>query len=186
MASQELLAEQFEGHRQHLRGVAYRMLGSVAEADDAVQEAWLRMARSDTSEVTNLRGWLTTVVSRISLDLLRARTSRREEPLDAHVPDPVVTSLAPDPAAAAEQADDVTLALLVVLDALSLRERLAFVLHDMFGVPFDEIGEIVAALAVRDVGEPSAPARPGHPTAGRRSGHAAPRSRRLHDRRPAR
>ncbi len=145
MASQELLAEQFEGHRQHLRGVAYRMLGSVAEADDAVQEAWLRMARSDTSEVTNLRGWLTTVVSRISLDLLRARTSRREEPLDAHVPDPVVTSLAPDPAAAAEQADDVTLALLVVLDALNPRERLAFVLHDMFGVPFDEIGEIVGS-----------------------------------------
>ena len=145
MASQELLAEQFEEHREHLRAVAYRMLGSVAEADDAVQEAWLRMARSDTSQVDNLRGWLTTVVSRVSLDLLRARKSRREEPLDAHVPDPVVTSLAPDPAAAAEQADDVTLALLVVLDALNPRERMAFVLHDMFGVPFDEIGEIVGS-----------------------------------------
>ncbi len=143
MRSQEQLAEQFEEHRGHLRGVAYRMLGSVDEADDAVQEAWLRMARSDTSEVVNLRGWLTTVVSRISLDFLRSRRSRGEQPLDAHVPDPVVTTLASDPEATAEQADEVTLALLVVLDALNPRERMAFVLHDMFGVPFDQIGEIV-------------------------------------------
>src|SRR3954449_9078796 len=143
MTTQERLAEQFEEHRGHLRGVAYRMLGSVDEADDAVQEAWLRMARSDTSEVVNLRGWLTTVVSRISLDFLRSRRSRAEQPLDAHVPDPVVTTLASDPEATAEQADEVTLALLVVLDALNPRERMAFVLHDMFGVPFEQIGEIV-------------------------------------------
>jgi len=140
-----MLAEQFEEHRSHLRGVAYRMLGSVAEADDAVQEAWLRLARSDASEVRNLRGWLTTVVSRICLDLLRSRRSRREESLDVHVPDPVVTRLDADPEASAEQADAVTLALLVVLDALNPRERMAFVLHDMFGVPFDTIGEIVGS-----------------------------------------
>ena len=140
-----MLAEQFEEHRSHLRGVAYRMLGSVAEADDAVQEAWLRLARSDASEVRNLRGWLTTVVSRICLDLLRSRRSRREESLDVHVPDPVVTRLDADPEASAEQADAVTLALLVVLDALNPRERMAFVLHDMFGVPFEQIGEIVGS-----------------------------------------
>ena len=149
MSSEEQLAEQFEEHRDHLRGVAYRMLGSVDEADDAVQEAWLRLARSDPTEVANLRGWLTTVVSRISLDFLRSRKSRREQPLDAHMPDPVVTAYQSDPesdpAAAAEQADDVTLALLVVLDALNPRERMAFVLHDMFGVPFEQIGEIVGS-----------------------------------------
>jgi RNA polymerase sigma-70 factor (ECF subfamily) len=143
MRTQEQLAEQFEEHRSHLRGVAYRMLGSVDEADDAVQETWLRLSRSDTTDVVNLRGWLTTVVSRISLDFLRSRKSRREESLDAHVPDPVVTAYDSDPAAAAEQADEVTLALLVVLDALNPRERMAFVLHDMFGVPFEQIGEIV-------------------------------------------
>jgi RNA polymerase sigma factor (sigma-70 family) len=143
--TQEQLADQFEDHRNHLRGVAYRMLGSMAEAEDAVQEAWLRLARSDTSEVSNLRGWLTTVVSRICLDLLRSRKSRREESLEVHVPDPVVTRLDLDPEAAAEQADAVTLALLVVLDALNPRERMAFVLHDMFGVPFDQIGEIVGS-----------------------------------------
>jgi RNA polymerase sigma factor (sigma-70 family) len=145
MESPEQLAERFEEHRDHLRGVAYRMLGSVAEADDAVQEAWLRLARSDTSDVVNLRGWLTTVVSRICLDFLRSRKSRSEQPLDVHVPDPVVTSLESDPQALAEQADEVTLALLVVLDALNPRERMAFVLHDMFGVPFEQIGEIVGS-----------------------------------------
>ena len=145
MQTQEQLAEQFEDHRAHLRGVAYRMLGSTTEADDAVQEAWLRMARSDTSAVHNLRGWLTTVVSRICLDLLRTRASRREESLDVHVPDPVVTRLDSDPEALAEQADEVTLALLVVLDALNPRERTAFVLHDLFGVPFDQVGAIVGA-----------------------------------------
>lgn len=145
METQEQLAEEFEEHRDHLRGVAYRMLGSVAEADDAVQEAWLRLARSDTGEVLNLRGWLTTVVSRICLDLLRTHKSRREESLDTHVPDPVVTRFESDPQASAEQADEVTLALLVVLEALNPRERTAFVLHDMFGVPFDQIGEIVGS-----------------------------------------
>ena len=145
MDRDEWLADRFEEQRTHLRAVALRMLGSPAEADDAVQEAWLRLARSDASEVRNLRGWLTTVVSRICLDLLRSRRSRREESLDVHVPDPVVTRLDADPEASAEQADAVTLALLVVLDALNPRERMAFVLHDMFGVPFDTIGEIVGS-----------------------------------------
>jgi RNA polymerase sigma-70 factor (ECF subfamily) len=145
MQTQEQLAEQFEEHRDHLRSVAYRMLGSVAEADDAVQDAWLRLARADTDDVVNLRGWLTTVVSRICLDMLRSRKSRREESLEVHVPDPVVTRLDADPASSAEQADEVTLAMLVVLDALNPRERMAFVLHDMFGVPFDAIGEIVGS-----------------------------------------
>ena len=187
MRTQEQLAEQFEEHRDHLRGVAYRMLGSVDEADDAVQEAWLRMARSDTSEVVNLRGWLTTVVSRISLDFLRSRRSRSEQSLDAHVPDPVVTTLASDPEATAEQADEVTLALLVVLDALNPRERMAFVLHDMFGVPFEQIGEIV------DARRPPPPSSPAGPAAGsgRRQPVVADRATqrrvldRLHDGRPA-
>src|SRR4051794_38386803 len=144
MVDQEQLAEEFEGHRTHLRSVAYRMLGSVAEADDAVQEAWLRLARTDVGDVVNLRGGLTTVVSRVCLDALRSRKARREESLDAPVPDPVETRL-DDPATAAERADEVTLAMLVVLDALNPRERMAFVLHDMFGVPFDAIGEIVGS-----------------------------------------
>jgi RNA polymerase sigma factor (sigma-70 family) len=145
MQTQEQLADQFEEHRAHLRSVAYRMLGSVAEADDAVQDAWLRLARADTDDVVNLRGWLTTVVSRICLDMLRSRKSRREDSLEVYVPDPVVTRLDADPATSAEQADEVTLAMLVVLDALNPRERMAFVLHDMFGVPFDAIGEIVGS-----------------------------------------
>ncbi|GAA4833621.1 RNA polymerase sigma factor SigJ [Luteimicrobium xylanilyticum] len=140
----------FEPHRAHLRGVAYRMLGSLSEADDAVQEAWLRLARSDTDGVANLRAWLTTVVSRVCLDMLRSRASRREDPLDVHVPDPVVRPLpghgveAPDgPEDRAVLADSVGLALLVVLDTLSPSERLAFVLHDVFAVPFDEIGTVL-------------------------------------------
>jgi RNA polymerase sigma-70 factor (ECF subfamily) len=145
--TQDELAREFETHRTYLHSVAYRMLGSTAEADDAVQEAWLRLARSDTSEVASLRAWLTTVVSRVCLDHLRSRKSRREESLDdVYVPDPVVTRLDPglaDPAAVAEQADSVSLALLVVLETLPPRERMAFVLHDMFGVPFDEIAPIV-------------------------------------------
>jgi RNA polymerase sigma factor (sigma-70 family) len=145
MQTQEQLADQFEEHRDHLHSVAYRMLGSVAEADDAVQDAWLRLARADTDDVVNLRGWLTTVVSRICLDMLRSRKSRREDSLEFHFPDPVVTRLDADPASSAEQADAVTLALLVVLDTLNPRERMAFVLHDMFGVPFDAIGEIVGS-----------------------------------------
>ncbi|PXY34279.1 RNA polymerase subunit sigma-70 [Prauserella sp. PE36] len=143
MAEHDFLAERFEAHREHLRAVAYRMLGSLTEADDAVQEAWLRLARSDTSEVANLAGWLTTVVSRVCLDMLRSRKSRREESLDTHVPDPIVAAAEPDPAEQAVLADSVGLALLVVLETLSPAERLAFVLHDMFGVPFGDIAPIV-------------------------------------------
>jgi len=143
----DFLAERFEAHRGHLRAVAYRMLGSLTEADDAVQEAWLRLARSDTDAVANLGGWLTTVVSRVCLDMLRSRLSRREEPLDTHVPDPIVAATDPDPAQQAVLADSVGLALLVVLETLTPAERLAFVLHDMFGVPFDEIAPIVGRSA---------------------------------------
>jgi RNA polymerase sigma factor (sigma-70 family) len=143
MAEHDFLAERFEEHRDHLRAVAYRMLGSLSEAEDAVQEAWLRLARSDSSEVANLGGWLTTVVSRVSLDMLRSRKSRREEPLEVHIPDPIVAAAAPDPADEVVLADSVGLALLVVLETLSPAERLAFVLHDMFGMPFEEIAPIV-------------------------------------------
>ena len=135
-------AAQFQAHRAHLRAVAYRMLGSLSEADDAVQETWLRLNRSG-AEAENLRAWLTTVVSRICLDMLRARVARHEEPLDVHVPDPVVTSATDDPEQHALLADSVGLALLVVLDTLSPAERLAFVLHDVFAVPFDQIGSVL-------------------------------------------
>jgi RNA polymerase sigma-70 factor, ECF subfamily len=144
MTETEFLAEQFEATRPHLRAVAYRMLGSLNEADDAVQEAWLRLSRSDAEEIDNLGGWLTTVVARVSLDMLRSRKSRREEPLDVHVPEPIVGPAdAIDPEHEALLADSVGLALLVVLETLSPAERLAFVLHDMFAVPFDEIGPMV-------------------------------------------
>jgi len=144
MNDTEWLAGEFEGHRSHLRAVAYRMLGSLSEADDAVQEAWLRLSRSDTAEVRNLGGWLTTVVGRVCLDMLRSRTSRREESLDVHVPDPIVAPAdGLDPEQEALLADSVGLALQVVLDTLSPAERLAFVLHDMFALPFDDIAPIV-------------------------------------------
>jgi len=135
----DVLAERFEAQREQLTRVAYRMLGSSAEAEDAVQEAWLRLARSDAAAITNLGGWLTTVVARVCLDLLRAR---REEPAGDWMPEPVV-SLEEGPEAQAELADSVGIALLVVLETLTPAERLAFVLHDMFGVPFDEIGAIL-------------------------------------------
>jgi RNA polymerase sigma-70 factor (ECF subfamily) len=138
------LAERFEENRTHLRGVAYRMLGSPSEADDAVQEAWLRLSRSDTRGVENLRGWLTTVVARVCLDMLRSRTSRHEEPLDAQVPEPIVSreeGIGPEHDAIL--ADSVGLALLVVLETLAPAERVAFVLHDMFDLPFDQIAPIV-------------------------------------------
>jgi RNA polymerase sigma-70 factor (ECF subfamily) len=138
------LIERFEEHRTRLRAVAYRMLGSVSEADDAVQEAWLRLSRADTSSVENLTGWLTTVVARVCLNMLRTRESRREEPFDVHVPDPIISfEDGGDPEQEAVLADSVGLALLVVLDMLSPAERLAFVLHDMFAVPFDEIGPMI-------------------------------------------
>jgi RNA polymerase sigma factor (sigma-70 family) len=134
-----------EEHRAHLRSVAYRMLGSLSEADDAVQETWLRLYRSGADDVRDLRAWLTTVVSRVCLDMLRSRASRREDSLDSgvHVPDPIVTPAGEDPADQAALADSVGLALLVVLDTLSPAERLAFVLHDIFAVPFEEIGGIL-------------------------------------------
>ncbi len=143
MNEQELLAEGFEANRTHLRSVAYRMLGSPTEADDAVQEAWLRLNRSGASDVENLGGWLTTVVARVCLDMLRSRASRREEPV-GDLPEPIVGhEEAIDPEHEAVLADSVGLALLVLLDQLSPAERVAFVLHDMFAVPFEEIAPIV-------------------------------------------
>jgi RNA polymerase sigma factor (sigma-70 family) len=140
----EWLVERFEANRTHLRAVAYRMLGSVSEADDAVQESWLRLSRSQSADVDNLRGWLTTVVARVCLDMLRSRKARREEPLGARVPEPIVSHQdGVDPEYEALLADSVGLALLVVLETLTPAERLAFVLHDMFAVPFDEIAPIV-------------------------------------------
>ncbi|WP_406710873.1 MULTISPECIES: RNA polymerase sigma factor SigJ [Streptomyces] len=168
----ELLAERFEEHRGHLKAVAYRMLGSVTEAEDAVQEAWLRLGRSDTDVIDNLGGWLTTVTGRICLDLLRARAARREQPMDeTFVPDPVIRPLSQvDPEQEALRADSVGVAMLVVLETLQPDERLAFVLHDMFAVPFDDIAPVVerspaatrqlagrARRRVRDATPPSDP-----------------------------
>ncbi|HXD69330.1 MAG TPA: RNA polymerase sigma factor SigJ [Gaiellales bacterium] len=144
MDDAEWLARRFEEHRSRLRAVAYRMLGSVGEADDAVQEAWLRLSRSDADAIDNLGAWLTTVVARISLNTLRSRSSRREQPMGVHVPEPVIDRAdGTDPEHEALIADSVGLALLVVLETLTPRERLAFVLHDMFAMPFDEIAPIV-------------------------------------------
>src|SRR3954464_9812735 len=144
MDDRDWLAGQFEEHRARLRAVAYRMLGSLGEAEDAVQEAWLRLSRSDADEIENLGAWLTTVVARVSLNTLRSRATRREEPMDLRMPEPIVDSAdGTDPEHEALLADSVGLALLVVLESLSPPERLAFVLHDMFAVPFDEIAPIV-------------------------------------------
>ena len=143
MTEQDLLAERFEEHRAHLRAVAYRMLGSLNEADDAVQETWLRLSRSASSEIDNLGAWLTTVVGRVSLNMLRTRRTQREAPLNTYVPDPIVDRRdGTDPEHEALLADSVGLALLVVLDTLSPAERLAFVLHDLFAVPFDDIAPL--------------------------------------------
>ena len=155
MPTPEQLAEQFEEHRSHVRAVAYRMLGSVSEAEDASQEAWIRLSRTDVSGIDNLRGWLTTVVARVCLDMLRTRASRREDPFDehaehgerdVHVPDPIISSISrrnAGPEADAMLADSVGLALLVVLEKLEPAERLAFVLHDVFGMTFEEIAPVV-------------------------------------------
>src|SRR5918999_1100617 len=145
MDEREFLAQQFEEHRTRLRAVAYRMLGSLSEADDAVQETWLRLNRVDSDEIENLGGWLTTVVARVSLNVLRSRRSRPEQPLDdVRMPEPIVDRAdGTDPEHEALLADSVGLALLVVLETLNPAERLAFVLHDMFAVPFDEIAPIV-------------------------------------------
>jgi RNA polymerase sigma-70 factor (ECF subfamily) len=141
---QDWLADRFEANRSHLRGVAFRMLGSLTEADDAVQESWIRLSRTDTSDVNNLRAWLTTVVGRVCLNMLRSRKTRREAALETHVPDPI---LSPEAGISPEQeallGDSVGLAMLVVLDSLTPAERVAFVLHDVFAVPFDEIAPIV-------------------------------------------
>jgi RNA polymerase sigma factor (sigma-70 family) len=144
MDERDWLAERFQEHRPRLRAVAYRMLGSTSEADDAVQEAWVRLGRSNAGEIDNLEAWLVTVVGRVALNMLRSRKTRREEPLDAHLPDPIVDRAdGIDPEHEALLADSVGLALLVVLETLTPAERLAYVLHDMFSVPFDEIGAIL-------------------------------------------
>ncbi len=177
-ADQRYLAERFQAYRPRLRAVAYRMLGSLSEAEDAVQEAWLRLSRSGADDVHNLGGWLTTVVGRVCLDMLRSRASRGEEPLDVRVPDPIVSPDGEaDPEHEALLADSVGIALLVVLETLAPAERLAFVLHDLFGVPFDEIAPIVgrnptaarqlASRARRRVQGTSA-VRDGDPDPGRR------------------
>lgn len=154
MSAPDFLAEQFEEHRTHLRGVAYRMLGSLSEVDDAVQEAWLRLSRVDAASIDNLGGWLTTVVARVCLDMLRSRQSRREDPIVPEAPEPVATGpIGSSPEHEAVLADSVGLALLVVLDRLTPAERLAFVLHDMFGMAFEEIAPIVgrSAMATRQL-----------------------------------
>ena len=144
MDDSDWLAERFEAHRSHLRGVAFRMLGSLTEADDAVQEAWIRLSRTDTSDVENLRAWLTTVVGRVCLNVLRSRKTRREASLEIHLPDPIVSpEEGMDPEQEALLGDSIGLAMLVVLDSLTPAERVAFVLHDVFAVPFDEIAPIV-------------------------------------------
>ena len=144
MTDRDWLTEKFEKKRRHLRAVAYRMLGSLSEADDAVQEAWLKLSRSETSSIENLDGWLTTVIGRVCLDVLRSRKSRREEALDKHVPDLIVSrEEGMDPEQEALIADSIGIALFVVLETLAPAERLAFVLHDMFAVPFEEIASVV-------------------------------------------
>ena len=144
MDENDWLAKEFEAHRGHLRAVAYRMLGSLSDADDAVQDTWLRLSRTDTDEVENLGGWLTTVVARVCLNMLRARKTRGEESLDARVPDPLIWRTdESNPEDEAVLADSVSLALLVILDTLTPTERLVFVLHDLFGLPFDEIAPMV-------------------------------------------
>lgn len=144
MAEHDWLTQRFEQNRRHLRAVAYRMLGSLTEADDAVQETWLRLSRSETDLIENIDGWLTTVVGRVSLDMLRSRKSRQEESLDSHLPDPVISLEGqPDPEREVLIADSVGIALLVVLNKLAPPERLAFVLHEMFAVPFNEIASIL-------------------------------------------
>src|SRR5215470_2903481 len=158
MNEQEWLAEQFEANRRRLRAIAYRMLGSMSEAEDAVQEAWLRLSGSEPGEIENLSGWLTTVVARVSLNMLRSRAVRREQPLSPHLPDPIIDPVdGVDPEHEALLADSVGLALLVVLDTLTPPERLAFVLHDMFAVPFEQIAPLIdrSPQAARQLASPA-------------------------------
>ncbi|MPZ21141.1 MAG: sigma-70 family RNA polymerase sigma factor [Luteitalea sp.] len=182
MPMPEWRTEKFEEHRAHLRAVAYRILGSISEAEDAVQESWIRLARTDAADVENLRGWLTTVVARVCMDMLRTRTSRREDPWDVRVPDPIVARADGDPESNAMLADSVGLALLVVLDTLEPSERLAFVLHDVFGMTFDEIAPIVdRSPAFSDEGglhwRDQLPARLHHGEMGQVSGRRSGRDR---------
>src|SRR5260370_20881785 len=167
MSEQDWLARRFEEHRRRLRAVAYRMLGSVSEADDAVQEAWLRLSGSEPGEIENLSAWLTTVVARVSLNMLRSRAVRREEPLSPHLPDPIVDRAdGVDPEHEALLADSVGLALLVVLETLTPAERLAFVLHDTFRVPFEEIARLIdrSPQAARQLASPARRRVPAQPT----------------------
>lgn len=180
----DFAAHGFEEHRVHLRSVAYRMLGSLTEAEDAVQEAWLRLNRADTGDVRDLRAWLTTVVSRVCLDMLRSRASRREDSMDAdvHLPDPIVTRVGDDPAEHAILADSVGIALLVVLDTLSPAERLAFVLHDVFAVPFEQIGPILdrspaAAKQLASRARRRLRTAPAHPAVGQGAGQGVDQAR---------
>jgi len=180
----DFAAHGFEEHRAHLRSVAYRMLGSLTEAEDAVQEAWLRLNRADTGDVRDLRAWLTTVVSRVCLDMLRSRASRREDSMDAdvHLPDPIVTRVGDDPAEHAILADSVGIALLVVLDTLSPAERLAFVLHDVFAVPFEQIGPILdrspaAAKQLASRARRRLRTAPAHPAVGQGAGQGVDQAR---------
>ena len=176
-------ATRFEEHRPHLRAVAYRMLGSLAEADDAVQDTWLRYSRADTSAVDNLGGWLTTVVARVCLNLLRTRRGRREEPIPQRLPDPIVSAEGgPNPEQEVLLADAVGLAMQVVVETLSPAERVAFVLHDVFGMPFDEIAPIVgrSPAAARQLASRGPSPGPGLTRpAGRRPARAAGRGRRV-------
>ena len=182
MRDDDFLAERFEAHRVRLRAVAQRMLGSVAEADDAVQEAWVRVGRADTRQVENFGGWLTTIVGRVCLDMLRARRSRAEQPLEPETPVPVADH--PGPEQDALLADSVGTALLVVLDTLTPAERLAFVLHDLFAVPFDEIAGVIGkSPTARQQGPAPGAGRPGDRD---RSGAAAGARRRLPRRRAGR
>ncbi len=170
MSDEDFLAERFEQNRDHLRAVAYRMLGSLPEAEDAVQESWLRLSRVDADEIDNLGGWLTTVVGRVCLDMLRSRRTRSEQPLDVRPNDPASTSDGIDPEYEAELVDSVGLAMLVVLEKLTPAERLAFVLHDMFAVPFDDIAQHDRPYTRRrsPAGQPRASPRAG---IGSRAGH---------------
>ncbi len=171
----------FQAHRAHLRAVAYRMLGSMTEADDAVQETYLRLTSTSTADVRNLRAWLTTIVSRVCLDMLRARKARRENPLGVHVPDPVVTPVSDDPEQQALLADSVGLALLVVLDTLSPAERLAFVLHDIFAVPFEQVGAVLdrSPAAAKQLASRARHRLRGTPAAGSDAGSDAVRQREI-------
>jgi RNA polymerase sigma-70 factor (ECF subfamily) len=158
MDDSDWLADRFEEHRTHLRAVAYRMLGSFADADDALQDAWVRVSRASAGQVDNLGGWLTTIVARVCLNMLRSRNLRRSEPLEVHLPDPVVSPEGElQPEAEALLADSVGLALQIVLDTLTPSERLAFVLHDMFELPFEEIAPMIGRTPAAAISKPSSP-----------------------------